>query len=66
MTLSTNEVRRGVCDALQAAAEERDRNDDEVIAPVNVIAVSERADGGTTLHLRDGRRFLVTVTEVTS
>jgi hypothetical protein len=60
---SITDIRRGVADALEAAAEERDRNGYEVIAPDSTIAVSTR-DDDTYLHMRDGRTYLVTVTEV--
>jgi hypothetical protein len=67
-SLGLAEIREGVVDALLAAAEEHDRDEDEIICPANVAVVLTRGryDGEVVdlyLLTAEGYRFKVTVEE---
>lgn len=61
--------RQGLGEALMAAAEEHDRDEDEIISPATVESVLVRSDYGSsdwnlTVRTKDGRTFRVDAVEV--
>lgn len=58
-------IRHGVYDALAAAAEEHDRDDDEIIAPAHVSSVTmAHGQGNVEVRTTDGDIFVVSVSMV--
>lgn len=68
MTLDLSTFRQGLGDVLMAAAEEHDRDEDEILSPASLRDVSVPQNFGSngwaaTVRAKDGRRFRVTAVE---